>query len=103
MAYFPILQELFESDSIVFFAIAAVPALILGLCTQDQKKNRAKLIISLCIYALCEVLCGALYSFRANYMLEFTLLVIGTLSLGAAVGHAVGIIVILGSSPKKHK
>ena len=55
MRYFPILDELFSSDSIIFMFIGLVIASIIGVKIKSTRKNLIGIIGSLIVYVICEV------------------------------------------------
>lgn len=85
MKYFPILQELLESDLYLFFLIGIVTAFMTGMLMKNRKKTGIGIGISLGIYFICEVV----ENVRTNYMLEIVLLILGVLALGAAAGYLI--------------
>ena len=68
MKYLPILQELFESDTIVFWIIGLVIAVFIGLRLNSKKQCLTAAVISIAVYAVCE----AVSNIRSNYMTELT-------------------------------
>ena len=89
MKYFPILQELFEADTIVIFCIGAVAALIVGLLLKSRNARGYTVAYSLGIYLLCELLSNI----RLGFLPEIVLVIVGTLALGAFLGFAVSFII----------
>lgn len=85
MKYFPILQELLESDLYLFFFIGIAVAAMTGLRMNSRRKTGICVGISLGIYCLCEVLVNV----RTNYMMEIIFLIVGVLALGAATGYLI--------------
>lgn len=94
MRYFPILDELFASDTIIFLLIGLVITFLLGFFR--SKKPVRGIIVSAVIYVLCELLSNLVHS----YMLEFIFLFTGTFALGSALGF---VIVCVLSRVRKHK
>ena len=90
MKYLPILQELFESDSL-FFLIAG---LIVSLIFASRIKSRKNLMISTGCSLLLYVLCEAASNLHTNYAMELLLLIIGTAAIGSAIGFAVMLIIL---------
>lgn len=84
MRYLPILQELFESDTVLFFLAGLVAALLLTL--GRKKRGFTGLWVCLLVYAACEVLCNV----HTNYLVEILALMAGTLTLGGAAGCLAG-------------
>lgn len=90
MRCFPILQELLASDSVLFLLIGLVLSGIAALKLKSSKRNLTGMLVSLVLYALCEVLSNI--RIRPNYMLDLVLLFIGTIAIGAFIGFAIGFI-----------
>lgn len=90
MRFFPILEELFSSDSVLFMVIGLLIAVFIGLKGKAMRKSIIGLLAGFLIYAFCELLSN----FHTNYMLELLLLFVGTAALGAVVGFLIGIIVL---------
>lgn len=92
MRYLPILQELFESDTVWFFLVGAAICtafllrhLSLGICGRG-------LGVSAAVYALCELIADA----PGSYAAEFVALIVGTAALGAsAAGLALFILCLI--------
>ncbi|MDE6627673.1 MAG: hypothetical protein K2K56_15095 [Lachnospiraceae bacterium] len=82
MKYLPILQELFESDTVIFMIIGIAFAVIIGLRLTHQKKYIMAIIISIVTYAICELVSNV----HTNFMLELILLFLGTVSMGCCIG-----------------
>ena len=82
MKFLPILQELFESDTIFLLIIVIAIALIIGLRLKDYKKCRIGISISIVIYCICELLSN----FHTNFMFEIILLFVGTVAIGCCIG-----------------
>lgn len=85
MKYFPILQELFESDTVIFLIIGLVISILAGLCLKSRKKLIVSSVIALSVYAFCEILSNL----RSNYMSELILLFFGTAAIGCFIGFFV--------------
>lgn len=90
MKYLPILQELFESDSIIFMLIGLILAFVIGIKMNDTRKCIISLVSSFALYAVCELFSNV----HTNYMLELILLFIGTVAIGGIVGFLAGIVVV---------
>ncbi len=88
MNHLPILQELFESDTVIFFLIGLAVAAIAGIL---MKKKRMILPIALSI--LVYVICEAVSNIHTNYLVEMILLFVGTIALGAFIGSIVALVV----------
>lgn len=86
MRYLPILQELLESDTIIFMIIGTVIAVFVGLWLKNPKKNIAAIIISVITYVICELASNI----HTNFMLELILLFIGTVAIGCCLGFIIG-------------
>ena len=82
MKYFPILQELFESDTIIFLSIGVITAIIIGMQLKTLKSYIKGIFLSIIIYIACELLSNI----HTNYMLEFVLLIVGTFTIGLYTG-----------------
>ncbi len=89
MRYLPILQELFESDTVIFMIIGIIIAVIIALRMKNYKKYIGAIIISAVIYAICEVVSNI----RTNFMLELVLLFIGTVSIGCIIGFVLCLLI----------
>lgn len=89
MKYFPILDELFASDSVIFLLIGLAVAVVIGIKMNKTRKNLIALIVCLVLYAVCE----AVSNVHMGFMAELILLFIGTVSLGGIVGFLIGWIV----------
>ncbi len=81
MKYLPILEELFESDVIIFMLIGLVVAVIIGNAAKKVKFGLS-MAVTLGIYFVCEML----LNITANFLVELVSLFVGTLSFGAFVG-----------------
>ena len=88
MKYFPILQELFESDTVLFLIIGAAAALVAGLWLKQRKKCILGLVISVAVYFVCELLSNV----RTNYLLELLLLFVGTAAIGCCIGFLISLL-----------
>ena len=97
MKYLPILQELFESDTIVFLIIGIAIALIVGLRIKNHNKCIAAIGISVGTYAICELISN----FHTNFMIELILLFIGTVSIGCCIGFITCLLIKLIKNKKK--
>ena len=91
MNHFPILQELFESDSVIFMVIGLVLGRFIGMKLKAPKKNIIGAVICGVIYGLCEVLTGR--NVPASYMTGMILLFVGTVALGGCVGFIVSAVI----------
>lgn len=84
MKYLPILQELFESDSVIFLLIGLVVSAIVGIKLRDTNKRIDCAGTALLIYAICEVLSNLTNGYFAGILLLF----LGTVALGGFIGFA---------------
>ena len=82
MQYLPILQELFESDTIIFLVIGIVIAGIAGLWLKNRKKCVIGAALSLALYVICELASNI----HTNFLLEMVLLFAGTAAIGGCIG-----------------
>lgn len=82
MRYFPILQELFESDTVIFLAIGFVVAVTFGMRMKELKMIGFGMGILLVIYAICEWMSNM----HTNFLIEILLLFLGTFSFGGFLG-----------------
>ena len=82
MKYFPIMQELFESDTIIFLIIGIAIAVIIGLKNRNHKMGGKGIVVSLVIYLICELISNI----HTNYMIEIILVTLGTMAIGGCVG-----------------
>ena len=80
--YLPILQELFESDTIVFLIIGIAIALVIGLRPGHSDKYIFGIVISAATYFICEFASNV----HTNFMLEMVLLFAGTAAIGCCIG-----------------
>ncbi len=96
MKYFPILEELFESDTVMFLLIGVVIAAIAGLRCKKQKKLIAAIVTSVLVYGICELLSNM----PANFMMVFILLFVGTAAIGCGIGFCICLFIRLCISRK---
>lgn len=89
MSHFPILQEMFESDSVYFMVIGLILGRVIGMKLKSPKRNLIAALISAAVYAVCEVLANT----PANYMLAFVLLGVGTVAIGATVALLISAVI----------
>lgn len=90
MKYLPILDELFSSNSIIFLPIGVIIAVAIGLMLKSYKKITFGMIISIVVYALCEVFLNISESFLS----EFIALFIGTIGIGGFIGFLIASVVL---------
>ena len=89
MRYFPMLQAMLESDSVIFLLIGVVCAVCFGMMLKKTKKSMVAAGISLLVYMVCEIISNV----RSNFMAEFVLLFIGTAALGGVIGFLISALV----------
>jgi ABC-type transport system involved in cytochrome c biogenesis permease component len=89
MNYLPILQELFESDTVIFLIVGIVIAVIMGVFLKKQRKLMFALITSVVVYAICELISNI----HTNFMIEIILLFVGTVALGCCIGFLVSLLI----------
>ena len=82
MRYFPILQELFQSDSAIFLLVGFVFGTVMGLGLRAPGKRALGAGVSLFLYAVCEIVCNL----RGSYLTELVALFVGTAALGSLLG-----------------
>ena len=87
MKYFPIMQELFGSDTVIFLLMGLAVALAAGIRFRSRKKAAAGAGISLLVYGVCEV--GVYLS--GHFLAEIILLLAGTLAIGCVIGFLAGV------------
>lgn len=85
MKYFPIFDELFSSDSVIFLLIGLALALVIGLTARSEKVRRVGIAASLAVYVACELLSNL----RAVYMTKLAFLLIGTTAIGCCIGFLI--------------
>lgn len=91
MQYLSILQELFESDTIIFLFIGIVIAVIVGLCLKKSKSCFIGIVASVIVYLICELASCV----HTNFMLEFILLFVGTAAIGCCIGFMISVLIKL--------
>ena len=89
MKYFPILDELFSSDSIIFLLIGLALAVFFAVKMRDTKKILIGIIVSLIVHASCE----AVSNIHTTFLAELLLLLVGTIAIGCFLGFGIGWIV----------
>ena len=98
MTYFPIVQELFDSDLYIFILIGFVVALLIGLTNLNIKTRVILMLVSIAVYLLCEIV---LNIYTNNLMM--LLLFIGAFSIGAFIGFVLTLIIYkLRNRAKQH-
>lgn len=88
MSHFPILQEMFESNSVIFAVIGLILGRAIGMKLKSPKANLIGALITAVIYAACEVLTHIC----SSYMLAFALLGVGTIAIGATVALLISVV-----------
>lgn len=89
MSHFPILQEMLESNSVIFAVIGLILGRAVGMKLKSPKANLLGALISAAVYAVCEVLA----QHPASYALGFALLGAGTVAIGAAVALLISAVI----------
>lgn len=89
MKYLPVLQELFESDSLFFLLIGLIASIIIGLKIKESRKKVVCIFASFILYCICE----GVSNIRTNNMIEILLLFIGTISIGTLLGFIVSFLI----------
>ena len=89
MRWFPILDELFTSDSIIFMIIGVIIAIFFSIKMKGPRERLIGLAVSILIYACCELLSNV----HTTYMLELILLFAGTVAIGSLIGFLITSIV----------
>ncbi|MCQ2547719.1 MAG: hypothetical protein MJ145_01790 [Clostridia bacterium] len=89
MKYFPILDEVFSSDSYYFIIIALVIAVFIGKALDSPKINVIAMLVCLLVYGLCEMVCQSC----GDYFYELISLIVGVVSIGGFLGFLIVFIV----------
>jgi hypothetical protein len=89
MKYLSILQELFNSDTVIFLIVGIVIAVIIGLYLKKQKNLMLALITSVVIYAICELI----ENIHTNFLIEIIFVFVGTVALGCFIGFWVSLLI----------
>lgn len=90
MKYLPILAELFSSDSIIFLLVGLVIAFVIGLGLKSAKKIAIGMVVSIIVYALCELISNII----ATFLVAIIALFIGTVAIGCFIGFLSALIVL---------
>lgn len=90
MKYFPVFQELFQSDSIIFMLIGLAITVFIGIKLNEIKKIIVCLVSSVALYAVCELISNI----HTNYLFELILLFVGTIAIGGIIGFLISAIVV---------
>ncbi len=85
MRYFPVLQELFESDTVFFLIAGMIISVIACLRFKNLKKCIKGILVSAVIYGSCEIVSNI----HTGFLLEIILLFIGTFAAGCAIGFLI--------------
>lgn len=89
MRYFPILQELFESDTVIFLIIGTAIAVIIRMSNRKYKMDGKGIAVSLVIYLVCEFISNI----HTSYMIEIILVILGTMAIGGCAGFISSILI----------
>jgi uncharacterized membrane protein YczE len=81
----PILQELFESDTLLFLIVGISIAVVMRIFLLNRKTVIYALAVSVVVYAVCELLSNV----PTNFLVELILLFVGTVALGSTIGFLV--------------
>ena len=95
MITFPIMNELFSSDSSIFLLVGLAIAFVIGLRIKTDKTRTIGMIASIVVYALCE-----LFANIRTYVIALIALYVGSVAIGCFIGLLFALIV---SNIKKHK
>lgn len=90
MKFFPIFQELFESDSFIFMLIGLAFAIILSIKINNSRRIITALVSSLGLYVICELFSNI----HTNYLFEMILLFLGTVSIGGIIGFLISVVIL---------
>lgn len=86
MRYLPVLQELFESDTVFFLLIGLAISLAVGARIKERRKRLVCIFAALILYGVCE----GISNIRTGYLLELLSLFVGTAAIGAFLGNIIG-------------
>lgn len=89
MSRFPILQEMLESNSVIFAVIGLILGRAVGMKLKTPKRNLIGALISAVVYAVCEVLA----QHPNSYAMGIALLGIGTVAVGATVALIISAVI----------
>lgn len=81
----PILQELFESDLVIFYALGLVAAFLSSRFLKKEKLLGIGAAAAAALYLICEVIAIA----RSEYGIGIAVMVLGTLGLGGCLGFLI--------------
>lgn len=99
MRYFPILQELFESDTVIFLAIGFIIAFIFGMWLKNLKAIGFAVGILAVVYAVCEWMSNM----HTNFLMEILLLFLGTFSIGGFLGLLLCLLIKIINKQRRRK
>jgi uncharacterized membrane protein YczE len=85
MNHLPILQELLESDTLLFLIVGISIAVVMRMFLLNRKTVIYALVVSAIVYAVCELLSNV----PTNFMVEIILVFVGTVALGGTIGFLV--------------
>ncbi len=89
MSHFPILQEMLESNSVIFAVVGLILGRAVGMKLKTPKRNLIAALISAVMYAVCEVLA----QHPASYAMGIVLLGVGTVAVGATVALLISTVI----------
>jgi hypothetical protein len=87
--YVPILQELFESNTVILLIFGIVIAAIMCLYLKKKRSLEFALITSIVVYVVCELMSNI----RTNFMIEIILLFVGTIALGCCIVFLISLLI----------
>lgn len=88
MKYFPIFQELFESDSVIFMLIGLILAVYIGAQMKSARKTVIGFILNFVLYVICEFASNI----HTNFLIEIILIIVGTAAIGGTIGFLISAI-----------
>lgn len=88
MKYFPIFQELFESDSVIFMLIGLILAVYIGA----QMKSAGKTVIGFGLNFVLYIICEFASNIHTNFLIEIILIIVGTAAIGGTIGFLISAI-----------
>ena len=88
MKYFPIFQELFESDSVIFMLIGLILAVYIGA----QMKSARKTVIGFGLNFVLYIICEFASNIHTNFLIEIILIIVGTAAIGGTIGFQISAI-----------
>lgn len=90
MKNFVILDELLNSDLVIFLIFGTIITFIIGLLVKKSKKKIIATIVLLIVYFGCEIL----IKIQNHYMMEFLLLFSGIIALGGVIGFGISMLFV---------